>query len=142
MSRIFIMWSRRIFKKMLSLVLYSQYFLSYSIGYWKLKIYRVSALCFRMLKIWGFPNELNSEHVCCLWISISEYLVCSLLVESALSCFRIYQIFQVTDDYGLFDLEPIIQLITCGAFGLLVLFDGICIHKVVGTLFLLFVCFL
>lgn len=68
-----------------------------------------------------------------------ELLWCSFGVEVVALICRIYQVFEVTAEYTLFDLESSIQFLTMCGFGCLVLLDGICIHKVVSFIpFLLF----
>lgn len=103
----------------------------------------------RILEIKNLPSEwfflfLISEIIdsmslkFCMYI---ELLWCSLVVEVASLLCRIYQVYEITAEYSLFDLEPSIQFLTTACFGFLVLLDGICIHKVVSWWFVKYIFF-
>lgn len=63
-----------------------------------------------------------------------ELLWGSLVVEVASLICRIYQVYEVTAEYSLLDLEPSLQFVTTICYLCLVVFDGICIHKEVSGL--------
>lgn len=91
----------------------------------------------RILEIKNLPSEwflsYYSEILTSVFkISSIELLWCSLVVEVVSLLCRIYQVYEITAEYSLFDLEPAIQFLTTACFGCLVLLDSICIHKVVS----------
>ncbi|KAL5292357.1 Sur family protein [Megaselia abdita] len=62
--------------------------------------------------------------------NLPKLLGCSIVAEAASLVCRIYQVYEVTDQYSLFDLESSIQFLTMICYVCLVILDGICIHKV------------
>uniref|UniRef100_T1GRZ2 Uncharacterized protein n=1 Tax=Megaselia scalaris TaxID=36166 RepID=T1GRZ2_MEGSC len=62
--------------------------------------------------------------------NLPKLLWCNIIVESVSLICRIYQVYEVTAEYNILDLESFIQIFTTICFGFLLLFDAICIHKI------------